>query len=101
MVCDNCNEREKTEWSTVVNATSKTQTTLKTVLNAVPPLYLLTEGRRSRRRDDECFGARGGVEPRERVEEECFDIPKGKGEIITSAGLAIIKPLSNLVKLLS
>lgn len=70
----------------------------KTCSQCGAPLYSLTEGRRSRRRDDECFGTRVGVEPLERVEEECFGIPKGKGEIIMSAGLAII--LSSLVKLL-
>ena len=68
----------------------------KTCSQCGAPLYSLTE-RRSRHREDECFGTRVSAEPRERVEEECFGIPKGGaivglaiGIIIVLAGLSLL-----------
>ncbi|MGB9684694.1 MAG: zinc-ribbon domain-containing protein [Candidatus Bathyarchaeales archaeon] len=62
----------------------------KTCSQCGAPLYSLTEGKRSRHRDDECFGTRVGVEPRERVEEECFGIPKGGAVVGLAIGIIIV-----------
>lgn len=59
----------------------------KTCSQCGAPLYSLTEGKRSRHRNDECFGA---AEPFEEVEKECFGIPRGGAVVGLAIGIIII-----------
>ncbi|MEM1581097.1 MAG: zinc ribbon domain-containing protein [Candidatus Bathyarchaeia archaeon] len=63
------------------------------------PLYSLTEGERTRRMDNECFGTHVSTEPHRRVEEECFGIPRGSAIVGLAIGIImIIAGLSMLLK---
>lgn len=72
-----------------VKCGAKNSDDAKTCSQCGTPLYALTEGE-FRRHEKECFGARGGVEPRERVEEECFGIPRGSAVAGLAFGVIII-----------
>jgi len=53
-------------------------------------LYSLPDERTLRHESKECFGTSRGREPYERVEEECFGIPRGGAVVGLAIGLIII-----------
>lgn len=53
-------------------------------------LYSLTEVEHAKRKNDECFGTHVGAEPHERVEKECFGIPRGGAVVGLAIGIIIV-----------
>ncbi len=73
-----------------VKCGAKNSDDAKTCSQCGAPLYTLGESGQARSVEKECFGTRRGVEPHERIEEECRSIPKGGAVIGLAIGLIIV-----------